>query len=174
MLLWVRRIYQLGILQSQLNQAVHCSPQRGFQPQKIGSWIMNTFCYSISIYFAIIIQLSLPLKWLNFQEHHRFHALMVFTRPNELNVVSESSQSEDINFPLWDVVVVTCWDPPPDTRQEVALSKPHGKPHFQEKSLRFCFFPNTKVQFTAVLLVERNRMCALNAGWRERIVKMKH
>lgn len=115
-------------------------------------------CYTISINFAIIIQLS--LKWLNFQEHCRFLGLMVFTRPNELNEVSASSQLEDINFPLWDVVVVTCWDPPPDTRQEVALSKPHGKPHFQEKSLRFYFFPNTKLQFTAVLLVERNRMCA--------------
>lgn len=65
---------------------------------------------------------------------------MVFTRANELNEDSASSQLEDINFTLWDVFVVTCWDPPPDKRQEVGLSKPHGEPHFKESNLDF-FFP---------------------------------
>lgn len=62
-------------------------------------------CFTISINFAIITQLS---QMMNFQEHCRFHGLMVFTQPNELNEVSVSSQMEAINFPLWDVVVVTC------------------------------------------------------------------
>lgn len=42
------------------------------------------------------------------QEHHRFFELTVFTQTNEPNEVIASSLLEDINFPLYDIVVVTC------------------------------------------------------------------
>lgn len=66
---------------------------------------MNRFVSQISINFSIITQ---PSQMIQLLRALQFQGLMVFTRRHELNEVRVSSQLEDINFPLWDVVVVTC------------------------------------------------------------------
>lgn len=58
--------------------------------------------------FAIIAEFN--FKNDKNQDHHRFFELSVFTRTNEPNEVIASSLLEDINFPLYGIVVVTCWD----------------------------------------------------------------
>lgn len=66
---------------------------------------MNRFVTQIFINFSIITQ---PSQMTQLPRALQFQGLMVFTRRHELNEVRVSSQLEDINFPLWDVVVVTC------------------------------------------------------------------
>lgn len=66
---------------------------------------MNTFVTQIPINIPIITQ---PSQMTQLSRALRFQGLMVFTRRHELNEVRVSSQLEDINSPLWDVVVVTC------------------------------------------------------------------
>lgn len=56
--------------------------------------------------FAIIAQFKFENE--KNQEHRRFFELTVFTRTNEPNEVIASSLLEDINFPLYGIMVVTC------------------------------------------------------------------
>lgn len=56
--------------------------------------------------FAIITPFN--FKNAKNQKQRRFIELSVFTRTNEPNEVIASSLLEDINFPLYGIVVVTC------------------------------------------------------------------
>lgn len=91
----------------------------------------NSMWSTIPINFLPITQFLLEND--KNQEWCAFNNLTVITRTNEPNQVSASSLLEDINFPLQDVVLVTCWD---------ACRQLQGMLHFQQKSLyMFCTTP---------------------------------
>ncbi len=128
--------------------------------------------YTISINFAIITQLS--LKWLNFQEHSRFHSLMVFTRLNELMKLVRCLCWKTLIF-HYGMLLQLPAETHPLTQDRKSPCQNLTGSHISRKShYDFAFFLTRNYSSLLCCQWRGTGFVLPKAGWREKIVKMKH